>query len=207
MTAVVVVSCQEVACAGFNAFVESAEISVGTILWTADLSSLSAQIARLNPSTVVLDLEGDRTFHADRLKLVDRLRQRKPELPIVAWVSFLDELRLAKIQAHGVFFLDRALSRAEYLQFIQAVLRGEVPEARTWVRPDDANPAADLVRLTKRERGVLQFVAQGLSNKEIAAAIGISYETVKEHVQHILRKLNVSDRTQAAVWAVRARLV
>ncbi|MEO0530634.1 MAG: response regulator transcription factor [Planctomycetota bacterium] len=57
--------------------------------------------------------------------------------------------------------------------------------------------------LTTREDQVLKQLAFGLSNKEIAQALGISYETVKEHVQHILRKLNVADRTQAAVWAVR----
>jgi DNA-binding NarL/FixJ family response regulator len=50
-------------------------------------------------------------------------------------------------------------------------------------------------------------LALGLTNKEIAQALHISYETVKEHVQHILRKIGVTDRTQAAVWAVRKQLV
>ena len=61
--------------------------------------------------------------------------------------------------------------------------------------------------LTKRESEVMKQIALGLSNKEIALALGISYETVKEHVQHTLRKLGVSDRTQAAVWAVRNKLI
>ena len=59
------------------------------------------------------------------------------------------------------------------------------------------------VPLTHRESEVLIQVVQGLTNKEIAQELHISYETVKEHVQHILRKIGVSDRTQAAVWAVR----
>ena len=63
------------------------------------------------------------------------------------------------------------------------------------------------VPLTKRESEVLKQLALGLSNKEIAQSLSISYETVKEHVQHILRKVGVSDRTQAAVWAVRKGLV
>ena len=54
---------------------------------------------------------------------------------------------------------------------------------------------------------MLLQLAFGLTNKEIAQALQISYETVKEHVQHILRKVGVSDRTQAAVWAVRKGLV
>ena len=53
----------------------------------------------------------------------------------------------------------------------------------------------------------LKQLALGLRNKEIAQSLGISYETVKEHVQHILRKIGVTDRTQAAVWAVRKNLV
>ncbi|MCU0719187.1 MAG: response regulator transcription factor [Pirellula sp.] len=63
------------------------------------------------------------------------------------------------------------------------------------------------VPLTRRESDVLEKLASGMTNREIAATFGISYETVKEHVQHILRKIGVSDRTQAAVWAVRNNLV
>jgi len=63
------------------------------------------------------------------------------------------------------------------------------------------------VPLTQRESEVLRQLACGLTNKEIAQALDISSETVKEHVQHILRKIGVSDRTQAAAWAVRKELV
>lgn len=63
------------------------------------------------------------------------------------------------------------------------------------------------VPLTNRETQVLRHMALGLSNKEIGRSLSISIETVKEHVQNILRKIAVSDRTQAAVWAVRKGLV
>ncbi len=62
------------------------------------------------------------------------------------------------------------------------------------------------VPLTQCESEVLRQLACGLTNKEIAKTLHISYETVKEHIQHILRKLNCTDRTQAAVWAVRKGL-
>ena len=65
----------------------------------------------------------------------------------------------------------------------------------------------DDVPLTQRETQVLRHVALGLSNKEIGKSLEISVETVKEHVQNILRKIAVNDRTQAAVWAVRKGLV
>jgi DNA-binding NarL/FixJ family response regulator len=63
------------------------------------------------------------------------------------------------------------------------------------------------IPLTNRELQVLRHVALGLSNREIGRSLGISIETVKEHVQNILRKVDANDRTQAAVWAVRRGLI
>ena len=57
--------------------------------------------------------------------------------------------------------------------------------------------------LTPRETQVLRLIAMGLSNKEIGDSLEISIETVKEHVQNLLRKISLDDRTQAAVWAIR----
>ncbi len=59
------------------------------------------------------------------------------------------------------------------------------------------------VQLTPRESQVLRLIAMGLSNQEIADSLEISVETVKEHVQNLLRKMSLNDRTQAAVWAIR----
>jgi DNA-binding NarL/FixJ family response regulator len=67
--------------------------------------------------------------------------------------------------------------------------------------PGDNSP------LTRRETQVLRHVAMGLSNREIGKSLGISVETIKEHVQNILRKLDVNDRTQAAIWALKRELV
>ena len=61
--------------------------------------------------------------------------------------------------------------------------------------------------LTNRETQVLRHVSMGLSNREIGKSLGISVETVKEHVQNILRKLDVNDRTQAAVWALKKGMI
>jgi DNA-binding NarL/FixJ family response regulator len=67
--------------------------------------------------------------------------------------------------------------------------------------------AADVeVPLTQREGEVLRQMAKGLTNKQIAEVLQISYETVKEHVQHVLGKIGVTDRTQAALWALRKEL-
>ncbi len=78
-------------------------------------------------------------------------------------------------------------------------IAGAMAKTRTEVDED--------VSLTQREGQVLRHIALGLSNKEIGQSLDISVETVKEHVQNVLRKIHVSDRTQAAVWAVRKELV
>ena len=70
----------------------------------------------------------------------------------------------------------------------------------------DSRAARD-AGVTPREEQVLRHVAFGLSNDEIARSLQISVETAKEHVANLLRKLNVNDRTQAAVWAVQSGLV
>jgi DNA-binding NarL/FixJ family response regulator len=61
--------------------------------------------------------------------------------------------------------------------------------------------------LTRREAEVLRLLVDGLTNNDIAKTLDISYETVKEHIEHIIHKIGVTDRTQAAVWAVRKGLV
>ncbi len=63
------------------------------------------------------------------------------------------------------------------------------------------------IPITTREAEVLKKIAIGCSNREIAQSLGISYETVKEHIQHLFRKVGAGDRTQAAIWAVRQNLV
>ena len=80
-------------------------------------------------------------------------------------------------------------------RLVQALAEGSAPRA------------ADADRLTRRERDVLELIAGGRSNKRIALELGISEKTVKSHVGHVLAKLGVSDRTQAALLAVRDGLV
>jgi DNA-binding NarL/FixJ family response regulator len=104
----------------------------------------------------------------------------------------------------------KTASSKEILAAVKAVAKGDniwTPELLRRVSGSLLTSGKADVPLTKREGEVLKQLALGLTNKEIAHALGISYETVKEHVQHILRKLGVSDRTQAAVWAVRKNLV
>ena len=107
----------------------------------------------------------------------------------------------------------KGASQEELINAIRKSASGELAWTREELRRVTgalATPRLNVdveVPLTQRESEVLKQLAQGKTNKEIAEVLGISYETVKEHVQHILRKVGVTDRTQAAVWAVRKGLV
>ncbi|MHC4406472.1 MAG: response regulator transcription factor, partial [Planctomycetota bacterium] len=119
--------------------------------------------------------------------------------------------RAVALGAHD--YVLKGSSREDMITTIQTAAAGESPsrvgELRRVANAMKLRQTVDddEVPLTQRETQVLRHVALGLSNKEIGRSLEISVETVKEHVQNILRKIAVSDRTQAAVWAVRKGLV
>jgi DNA-binding NarL/FixJ family response regulator len=160
---------------------------------------------------VLLDI---RMPDGDGLTALGRIKLDKPQCPVLILSTFDNPTYVARAVALGASgYLLKGCSREELLAAIRVAASGENAWTREELRRVTgalATPrlAADVdVPLTQRESEVLRQLAYGLTNKEIAAALHISYETVKEHVQHILRKIGVSDRTQAAVWAVRKELV
>ena len=150
----------------------------------------------------------------DGLTALGRIKLDKPDMPVLMLSTFDNPTYIARSVALGASgFLLKGCTREALWPAIRAAAKGDSAWTRDELRRVTgalATPrlAADVeVPLTQRESEVLRQLAYGLTNKEIAAALHISYETVKEHVQHILRKIGVSDRTQAAVWAVRKELV
>jgi DNA-binding NarL/FixJ family response regulator len=160
---------------------------------------------------VLLDV---RMSDGDGLNALGRIKLDKPDLPVLMF-SYSDNLtyvaRAVALGASG--YLLKVCTRDELIGAIKTVAAGE----NLWTREELRRVSGALatprlaanveVALTQREGEVLRQMAYGLTNKQIAEALHISYETVKEHVQHVIRKIGVDDRTQAAVWAVRNELV
>ncbi len=150
----------------------------------------------------------------DGLQLLGRVKMHSPNQPVLIFSAYENPTYVARAVALGANgFILKTDSEERILDAILRTSKGE----NIWSRDELRRVTGSLatmrvgteseIPLTQREGEVLKQLANGLTNKEIAQSLGISYETVKEHVQHILRKVGVSDRTQAAVWAVRKNLV
>ncbi|MBT4012536.1 MAG: response regulator transcription factor [Planctomycetaceae bacterium] len=168
-------------------------------------------IVQFQPDVILLDV---RMENGDGLTALGRAKIEYPKIPVLMLSTFDNPTYIARAVALGASgYLLKSLDREQIVDAIMVAYRGGnswTREALRRVAGALATPriSADVdVPLTHRESEVLEQLAEGLTNKEIAFALGISYETVKEHVQHILRKIGVNDRTQAAVWAVRQGVV
>ena len=160
---------------------------------------------------VLLDV---RMADGDGLNALGRIKLERPGLPVVILSSYENPSYIARAVALGASgYVLKGAPREELLESIRKASQGDTTWTRDGLRRVTgalATPrlAGDTeVPLTQRECEVLKHLTSGATNKEIAKSLDISYETVKEHVQHILRKIGVADRTQAAVWAVRKGIV
>jgi DNA-binding NarL/FixJ family response regulator len=199
----------EVVRCGLRSLVEGTDIDV---IGEANTGEEALQrVNELKPDVLLLDI---RLPDGDGLKTLGRIKLDYPDLPVLMFSAYDNPTYVARAVALGASgYLLKDIGRDDALTLIRKAAAGEDVWTREELRRVTgalATPrlAVDVeVPLTQRESEVLRQLALGLTNKEIAQALHISYETVKEHVQHILRKIGVSDRTQAAVWAVRKGLV
>jgi DNA-binding NarL/FixJ family response regulator len=165
---------------------------------------------RLRPDVILMDLVMP---ELDGVGAMRELRRLLPRSRVIVLTSFVDDERLLPaIQAGASGYLLKDVQPRELARAVRAAHAGEalldpLVAARlveAIARPPGEEPPE---RLTPREREVLELIGRGLSNKRIAFELGVSEKTVKTHVGHVLAKLGVTDRTQAALYAVRAGLL
>jgi len=191
------------------------QMLVGTDLEIADEASTSEEgFNKFLGSKFDLAVLDVRLPGGDGLQLLGKIKTHAPNQAVLIFSSYDNPTYVARAVALGANgFLLKTDSREKIIDAIQRTSKGESIWSREELRRVTGSLATmrvgsdSEIPLTQREGEVLKQLANGLTNKEIAQSLGISYETVKEHVQHILRKIGVSDRTQAAVWAVRKNLV
>jgi NarL family two-component system response regulator LiaR len=162
-------------------------------------------LAQWNPQIVLLDLLMPGGI--DGVETARRIRDRFPTIRIVALTASTDEARMMAVLRAGARGYVRKDAEPEILlAAVRAVAQG-----RTYIDPSAAsavlNPAVAPEELSPRETDVLRRLTFGRSNKEIAHELGIAEETVKTHVGRLLAKLNLENRTQAVVYALKHGIV
>ena len=160
-------------------------------------------IARLKPDIAIIDLT---LQDGSGLELIKDLHARDPRLPLLA-LSMHDEMLYAErtLQAGASGYILKRAAPERILQAVREVHAGGVPMSSEIARKvlgtfrEPAPAATEEQTLSRREQEVLELLAQGCSNKEIADKLSISIETVTWHLKHIYGKLHVRSRTQAAL--------
>jgi DNA-binding NarL/FixJ family response regulator len=159
--------------------------------------------AAASPDVALIDLEMP---VLDGIEATQRILRASPATSVIVFTSFSDRERILRaLDAGAIGYLLKDAEPDELHRAIRAAVRGEAPLApKAAAALLAARSSAGLSQdLTDREREVLQLVASGLANKQIARRLGISEKTVKGHLTHVFQAIGVTDRTQAALWAER----
>jgi DNA-binding NarL/FixJ family response regulator len=192
---------------GLRAFI-STEPGMEVVGEAADGETAVQQCQLLQPDLVVMDLALPNNEGLDAIRAI---KHTCPQIYILVLTNFAEEERvLAAMKAGAQGYMLKDAATQDVIRAIRDVYRGEVvlhPSVayvllRALQTQDEADEMA-LQTLTDREIEVLQLVARGSTNQDIATLLGIDERTVRVHVTHILQKLDLHNRTQAALFALR----
>jgi NarL family two-component system response regulator LiaR len=175
-----------------------------------DAAGAARACAEHRPNVALVDL----VMPGGGIEATRMIRETSPETQVVLLTSFEDARQIvAAVQAGALSCLLKDVDADALADALRKAARGEaVLHQRVAAKLMDAlrrggEPGSEVLEsLSQREREVLTLMAEGLSNQKIAERLGIGEKTVKTHVSNVLGKLNVSDRTQAAVYACKSGL-
>lgn len=191
---------------GVRSMLEDTEF---VVVGEASSGKEALEVARqVHPRVTLLDI---RMAGGDGLDALVALKREHPRLAVLMLTTYDNPTYMARAVAGGAAgYLLKGIERDDLLAALRAVAEGEMllsaQELTRSLRGISENAArsSDLIEpLTEREEEVLRLLATGLSNRDMASLLFIAESTAKTHVEHIIGKLGVSDRVQAAVWAAR----
>lgn len=178
------------------------------VIGEAENGAEAVRLAReLQPDVVLMDLLMP---VMDGITAIENIRATLPDIEVLAVTSVLEDTAVIRaIRAGAIGYMLKDTQADDLCRAIKAAAAGQVqlsPEAASRLLREVRAPESPEA-LTGRETDVLRLLARGLANKEIAQELSIGEKTVKTHVSHILSKLGVASRTQAALYAARVGLV
>jgi len=208
---VLIVDDHQVVRQGLRTFLELQE-DVLVVGEAADGQTAVEMVRRLNPNVVLMDLVMPRL---DGISATRQVKLLSSDIKVIALTSFTEDDKVfPAIQAGASSYLLKDVSPEELVEAIRAVYRGEarlhpdiarklMEQVARQTTPSRESPVEDV---TERELEVINLVAQGRSNQEIAKELVISEKTVKTHISNILSKLQLEGRTQLAIYAIKKGL-
>ena len=201
---VLVVDDHQVVRRGLRTFLEVQD-DIEVVGEAADGAEGIEQAETLRPDVILLDV---RMPGMDGIEALRALRERGSTAKVLVVTSFTEQRTVVPaLRAGAAGYVYKDIDPDALAGAIRSVHAGHVllqPEvAKALLADEDGGPQGRGASLTDREREVLALIADGRSNREIARALVLSEKTVKTHVSNILMKLDLADRTQAALWAVR----
>ena len=193
------------------------EEDLEVIMEVADGEEALRIIKQLVPDVVIMDIN---LPHMNGLQITRELKQVVPEVAVIMLTAYHDDEQIFhSVRAGAAAYFPKEITPRRLVEAIRQVSKGnyviddevlDKPEVANWLLTQfdkvayvDGLPNEMFAPLSPREMEILQHIAKGQSNKEVAYELGISRQTVKNHMTSILRKLAVNDRTQAALYAVK----
>ena len=196
---------------GLTALLSAEKYGIQVVAEASNGNEAIQKSRQLEPDVILMDLAMP---GKSGLEAIVEIKQLQPQARILVLTSFADDDNVTQaIRAGAYGFLLKDTSPDELVQTIHSVYADNltIPQELTHILLDSKGPQVEVEEtmhdLTPRELDVLRCIAQGMSNKQIALTLSISTTTVRSHVSSMIRKLNVDNRTQLAIYAREHRIV